>query len=89
MAQAYPDINVNMEAIYVKDGNVYTSAGITAGMDLALALLEEDLGRKFALFIARLMVLFLKRPGNQTQFSTMLESQKSRLRTCKAGNRMD
>lgn len=77
MAQIYPDVKVNMEAIYVKDGNVYTSAGITAGMDLALALLEEDLGRKFALLIARIMVLFLKRPGNQTQFSTVLEAQKT------------
>ncbi len=77
MALEYPDITLNKDAIFVKDGNVYTSAGITAGMDLALALLEEDLGRKYALLIARIMVLFLKRPGNQSQFSTILEAQKA------------
>lgn len=49
MANAYPETAVNMEAIFVKDGNVYTSAGVTAGMDLALALIEEDLGRSFAI----------------------------------------
>jgi transcriptional regulator GlxA family with amidase domain len=77
MATTYPDIEVNMEAIFVKDGNVYTSAGVTAGLDLSLALIEEDLGKPYALLVARIMVLFLKRPGNQTQFSTVLESQKT------------
>lgn len=77
MATRYPDTQVNMEAIFVKDGNVYTSAGTTAGFDLSLALIEEDLGKPYALLIARIMVLFLKRPGNQTQFSTVLESQKT------------
>lgn len=77
MATCYPDTQVNMEAIFVKDGNVYTSAGTTAGFDLSLALIEEDLGKSYALLIARIMVLFLKRPGNQTQFSTVLESQKT------------
>jgi len=75
LAATYPDIDVDMKAIFVKDGNVYTSAGITTGMDLALALIEEDLGKAFALQIAKLMVLFLKRPGSQTQYSTVLESQ--------------
>lgn len=77
MAHSYPDVQVNMEAIFVKDGNVYTSAGTTAGFDLCLALVEEDLGKEFALMVAKIMVLFLKRPGNQTQFSTVLESQKT------------
>lgn len=77
MADTYPDISVDMEAIFVKDGNVYTSAGVTAGLDLSLALIEEDLGKTFALHVAKMMVLFLKRPGNQTQYSTVLESQKT------------
>ncbi|MCC8188118.1 MAG: GlxA family transcriptional regulator [Bacteroides sp.] len=75
LAREYPDTEVDREAIFVKDGNVYTSAGITTGVDLALALIEEDLGKTFALKIARIMVLFLKRPGNQTQYSTVLQAQ--------------
>lgn len=75
MAEKHPKITVNKEAIFVKDGNVYTSAGVTAGLDLTLALVEEDLGRAFALEAARTLVLFLKRPGNQTQYSTMLKYQ--------------
>jgi len=77
LAWEYPETEVDMESIFVKDGNVYTSAGITSGMDLALALVEEDLGKSFALYIARVMVMFLKRPGNQTQYSRILESQKT------------
>jgi transcriptional regulator GlxA family with amidase domain len=75
LAQEYPSIIVEPDAIYVKDGCVYTSAGITAGMDLALALVEEDLGRDIALAVARMLVLFLKRPGGQSQFSTQLQAQ--------------
>lgn len=75
LASVHPDIYVNQEAIFIKQGNVYTSAGVTAGIDLSLALIEEDLGKSFALRIAKLMVLFLKRPGNQTQYSMMLQSQ--------------
>ena len=75
LAAAYPSVNVDIAPIFVKDGNVYTSAGITTGMDLALALLEEDMGKRFALEIARQMVLFLKRPGNQAQYSTVLAAQ--------------
>ncbi len=75
LAREYPQTEVDKEAIFVKDGNVYTSAGITTGMDLALALIEEDMGKTFALKIARIMVLFLKRPGNQTQYSAVLQSQ--------------
>jgi transcriptional regulator GlxA family with amidase domain len=59
----------------VRDGNVATSAGVTAGMDLALALVEEDLGRELALEAARWLVLFLKRPGGQAQFSARLAAQ--------------
>jgi transcriptional regulator GlxA family with amidase domain len=75
LAQACRSITVEPDAIYVKDGQVYTSAGITAGMDLALALVEEDLGRDVALTVARMLVLFLKRPGGQSQFSTQLQAQ--------------
>jgi transcriptional regulator GlxA family with amidase domain len=75
LGQDYPSITVEPDAIYVKDGHVYTSAGITAGMDLALALVEEDLGRDVALAVARMLVLFLKRPGGQSQFSTQLQAQ--------------
>ena len=77
MAEEYPKIKVDKAAIFVKDGNVYTSAGVAACLDLSLALIEEDLGKDFAIDVAREMVLFLKRPGNQTQFSTILESQKT------------
>ena len=75
LAKEYKSTTVDPDAIYVKDGHVYTSAGITAGMDLALALVEEDLGREIALAVARMLVLFLKRPGGQSQFSTQLQAQ--------------
>ena len=75
LAQQYQSITVEPDAIYVRDSHVYTSAGITAGMDLALALVEEDLGRDMALAVARMLVLFLKRPGGQSQFSTQLQAQ--------------
>lgn len=77
LQQAYPDVTVEPDAIYIKDDNRYTSAGVTAGMDLALALVEEDLGREVALAVARMLVLYLKRPGGQSQFSTMLRAQGS------------
>ena len=66
---------IEPDAIFVRDGNVYTSAGVTAGMDLALALVEEDWGRSVALAVAQQLVLFLKRPGGQSQFSRLLEAQ--------------
>lgn len=75
LAQEYPTVTVEPDAIYVRDGHIFTSAGITAGMDLALALVEEDLGRDIALAVARMLVLFLKRPGGQSQFSTQLQAQ--------------
>jgi len=75
LARRYPQIEVDADALFVRDGNIYTSAGITAGMDLALALVEEDHGHEVALTVARQMVLFLKRPGGQSQFSRHLAAQ--------------
>lgn len=75
LARLFPALSVDPEPIFVKDGNVYTSAGITAGMDLALALVEEDYGRKIALAVAQRLVMFLKRPGGQSQFSAQLGAQ--------------
>jgi transcriptional regulator GlxA family with amidase domain len=75
LAARYPAIQVERDPIFVRDGNVSTSAGVTAGMDLALALVEEDLGRKVALEAARWLVVFLQRPGGQAQFSAQLSAQ--------------
>jgi len=75
LAAAFPDIDVDPEPIFVRDGKVSTSAGVTSGIDLALALVEEDMGREAALTIARHLVMFLRRPGNQTQFSAQLTAQ--------------
>lgn len=69
MAQRYPTVTVESDAMVVRDGDVWTSAGVTAGMDLALALVEEDLGRAVALKVARWLVWFVRRPGGQAQFS--------------------
>jgi transcriptional regulator GlxA family with amidase domain len=75
LARRYPGVDVDAEPIFLRDGNIWTSAGVTAGMDLALALVEEDLDRDAALTIARHLVLFLRRPGNQSQFSATLAAQ--------------
>ncbi|MDQ1446152.1 MAG: hypothetical protein QOI20_2616 [Acidimicrobiaceae bacterium] len=75
LAARYPAVRVDRDPIYTRDGNVWTSAGVTAGMDLALALVDEDLGRDAALAIARRLVLFLRRPGSQSQFSAQLSAQ--------------
>jgi transcriptional regulator GlxA family with amidase domain len=77
LSTKYENIKVNPDPIFVKDGNVYTSAGISAGIDLSLALVEEDLGRNLSLQIAQTLVLYLRRPGNQSQFSQMLSQQLS------------
>jgi transcriptional regulator GlxA family with amidase domain len=71
----YPNVRVETDAIFVRDGDVWTSAGVTAGIDLALALVEEDIGRRAALAVARQLVVFLKRPGGQAQFSAALQLQ--------------
>jgi transcriptional regulator GlxA family with amidase domain len=75
LARRYPRVKVDPDPIFVRDGSVYTSAGVTSGMDLSLALVEEDHGRELALAAARWLVLFLKRPGGQSQFSAQLASQ--------------
>jgi transcriptional regulator GlxA family with amidase domain len=75
LAELYPSVSVDPDPIYVRDGDVYTSAGVTSGMDLALALVEDDLGRDLALRVARQLVLFLRRPANQSQFSAQLAAQ--------------
>jgi transcriptional regulator GlxA family with amidase domain len=75
LQQRYPDIRVNSDPIYLRDGGIWTSAGVTAGIDLSLALVQEDLGRKAAMQVARLLVVFLNRPGGQSQFSAPLEAQ--------------
>jgi transcriptional regulator GlxA family with amidase domain len=75
LARGYPGVEVEPDPIFVRDGNVITSAGVTSGMDLALALVEEDLGREIALETARWLVMFVKRPGGQAQFSAQLEAQ--------------
>jgi transcriptional regulator GlxA family with amidase domain len=75
LAARFPDVSVDPAPIFVRDGHVITSAGVTAGIDLALALVEDDLGRETALDIARYLVVFLRRPGNQAQFSTQLSAQ--------------
>jgi transcriptional regulator GlxA family with amidase domain len=75
LADDYPSVAVDPDPIYVRDGSCFTSAGVTAGIDLCLALVEEDLGRLLALRIAQMMVVFLRRPGGQSQFSATLEAQ--------------
>jgi transcriptional regulator GlxA family with amidase domain len=75
LAREFPRAIVRPEPIFLKDETVYTSAGITAGIDLALALVEEDHGHEVALKIARFLVMFLVRPGDQAQFSHMLSHQ--------------
>lgn len=74
-ARRFPDVRLDPDPIFIRDGNVWTSAGVTAGIDLALALVEADLGREAALAVARQLVVFLKRPGGQSQFSTTLALQ--------------
>ena len=74
-ARRYPAVRVEPDPIFVRDGSVWTSAGVTAGIDLALALVEQDLGRTVALAVARYLVVFLKRPGGQAQFSAALSLQ--------------
>lgn len=74
-AQQYPGVSWDPDPIWVQDGNIYTSAGISAGMDLALALIEQDHGSALALAVARRMVIFVRRSGSQPQFSVALAAQ--------------
>jgi transcriptional regulator GlxA family with amidase domain len=73
----FPKVQVERDPIFVKDGHIYTTAGVTAGIDLALALIEEDLGYATAMSVARELVLFLRRPGGQAQFSYVLNEQEN------------
>jgi transcriptional regulator GlxA family with amidase domain len=79
LAARYPDVRVEHDPLWVKDGNIYTSAGISAGIDLALAWVEEDCGAGLAHEAARELVLFLRRPGGQPQVSVSLASQASEM----------
>ncbi|MHA6767437.1 GlxA family transcriptional regulator [Sphingobium ummariense] len=73
MAERYPRVKVEEDRIFIADGPIWTSAGMTAGIDLALALVEEDLGMEAARFVARKLVVYHRRSGGQSQFSTLLE----------------
>lgn len=75
LGAGHPAIEIDRDAIFIEQGKVWTSAGVTAGIDLALALIERDAGREIALEVARELVVFLKRPGGQAQFSTLLQAQ--------------
>lgn len=75
LAEAYPSLAVEADALYVRDGKLRTGAGVTAGLDLALALVEEDLGRDIARRVAAQLVMFFKRPGGQLQFSRSGEAR--------------
>ena len=75
LAADYPRVRVETDPIFVRDGSTFTSAGVTAGIDLALALVEQDHGRQVALAVARELVMFLRRPGGQSQFSVQLAAQ--------------
>ncbi|HEV2179735.1 MAG TPA: DJ-1/PfpI family protein [Gemmatimonadaceae bacterium] len=77
IARRYPRLRVDPDVLYIKDGRFYTSAGVTAGIDLALALIEADHGPRVALAVARELVVYLKRPGGQQQFSEPLQFQLS------------
>jgi transcriptional regulator GlxA family with amidase domain len=79
MQRQYPNVQVLSDRIWVKDGPIYTSAGVTAGIDLALSLVEEDFGPKLALSIARSLVVYLRRPGGQSQFSSLIDTQREEL----------
>lgn len=81
LAKRYPLVQVEADRIFIQDGSIFTSGGITSGIDLALAMLEADWGRDLALHVARFLVVFLKRPGGQSQFSTYLTNE--------AGHRKD
>lgn len=77
LAARFPDVRVHGDSIYVKDEHVWTSAGVSAGVDLALALIAEDFGHRLAIDVARELVVYLKRSGGQSQFSTPLAHQRS------------
>src|SRR5207244_9017536 len=75
LQRRFPSARVEHDPIFVRDGALATSAGVTAGIDLALDLVDEDYGRELALTVARWLVVYLRRPGGQSQFSVQLEGQ--------------
>ena len=75
VARRFPKLKVDPDALFVKDGSFFTAGGITASVDLALAFIEEDYGPRIALSVARELVVYLKRPGGQKQYSEPLEFQ--------------
>nr|AJY78080.1 putative regulator [Myxococcus virescens] len=75
LQRQHPTCEVSADQIFIRDGNVWTSAGVTSGIDMALALVEEDLGRNVARQVARMLVVYLQRPGGQSQFSVQMASQ--------------
>ena len=78
LARDYPSVNVEPDRIFVRDGSISTSGGVTSGIDMVLSMVEEDWGSEVALLVARYLVVFLKRPGGQSQFSTYLTSEATR-----------
>jgi transcriptional regulator GlxA family with amidase domain len=83
LAKTYPTIEVDANLIFVRDGNIYTSGGITTGIDLALALVEEDLGPEVMLGVARALIVFPKRPGGQSQFKAHTSLIEKPIRECR------
>lgn len=75
LATRYPCITVEPDAIFVRDGKIWSSAGVTTGIDLALALIEQDAGRELAMSVARILVVYLRRAGGQSQYSALLAAQ--------------
>jgi transcriptional regulator GlxA family with amidase domain len=75
LSATFPKARIEPDHIYVNDGSIYTTAGVTAGIDLALALIEEDFGKAMALDVAKYLIVYLRRAGGQSQFSPLLESQ--------------
>jgi len=75
LGSRYPNVTVEPDAIFVRDGQIWSSAGVTTGIDLALALIEEDAGREVAMNVARILVVYLKRAGGQSQYSALLAAQ--------------
>src|SRR5262245_27472351 len=75
LASRYPAVTVEPDAIFVRDGRIWSSAGVTSGIDLALALIEQDAGRKVAMDVARMLVVYLKRAGGQSTYSALLAAQ--------------
>jgi transcriptional regulator GlxA family with amidase domain len=78
LARDYPSVIVEPDRIFVRDGSISTSGGVTAGIDMTLSMVEEDWGSEVALLVARYLVVFLKRPGGQSQFSAYLTSEATR-----------